>query len=400
MISELLERWRKRVLDREMLEFRDRNVARFTQFDGSPKLPVVEVERSFVTTGSFKDEESTSTVPTVVDDPLGPPAPHVDDVQYIDDKGGGPPRTVATLGGEKIRITGSEFRKGEQGQIPTVDIGGSPATEVVWINNQTLECRSPQHEKGSYAIVVTLSNGQKSNDDVRLNYQPRPGVNTITPNSGPPNTKVVIIGYNYGVAGNSNAFLAGVKMFEANTAPGEFNTTSIPNIQTNPNPYDVSVVNQAGMQGFLRKGFTVSDAPPPPPPPPPPPAGSATLQSPSYFGAAPSVQMPPNAGWPITLTSGGPCKLAVHYAFYTIFNSGGGIVGQLNAGVAISPSGLLTATATWTIVFATVAYGPGQYVLGSLELILLDSAGAIVPTNNSYGGDLGHAGVFQLEVVS
>lgn len=272
MIFDFLERWRKARLEKEMLEFRERSLASFPKVTGEPKFPTVQIEHTFLRAGGFNDEETQPTPETPVDDILGPPAPHVSSVQYIDNQGAGPDATVGTIGGEKIQVNGDNFRKGEQGQVPTIKIGDVAATEVVWKDDLTLECRSPQHETGAYPVVVTLSNDQKSNEDVKLNYLPRPGVNSISPNSGPVGTKVLISGFNFGNAGNSNAFLAHLKMFEANTSPNEFNQTTIPGAVKGTG-YDISVVNSYSMQGFLRKGFSVTDVPPPPPPPPPPGGG-------------------------------------------------------------------------------------------------------------------------------
>jgi hypothetical protein len=65
------------------------------------------------------------------------------------------PATIATIGGDTVTITGTNFGSWVTG----VTIGGVAATNVLVVNSTTITCTAPAHAVGAVDIVVTAADG-------------------------------------------------------------------------------------------------------------------------------------------------------------------------------------------------------------------------------------------------
>ncbi len=100
------------------------------------------------------------------------------------------PPSGPSAGGTPITITGTGFTA-----TPTVTIGGTAATSVVWVSSTVLTCVTPLHVAGAAAIVVTNPDTQACSIplnfiydapvppeqySVHLDFGPTAGGNTVT----------------------------------------------------------------------------------------------------------------------------------------------------------------------------------------------------------------------------
>ena len=73
------------------------------------------------------------------------------------------------VGGLTVDIFGSDFVNGA-----TVDIGGSPATGVLWVNAGRLICVTPAHAVGGVLVTVTNPDTRPDLTPIAFTYVPDP----------------------------------------------------------------------------------------------------------------------------------------------------------------------------------------------------------------------------------
>lgn len=81
--------------------------------------------------------------------------------------------------GTTISIIGTGFQVG-----PTVTIGGTAATNIIWRNATKITCRVPNKANGSYDVVVTNTDSQSDTLSNGFEYVTAPSVTIVTPYFG------------------------------------------------------------------------------------------------------------------------------------------------------------------------------------------------------------------------
>jgi hypothetical protein len=156
-------------------------------------------------------------------------------------------------GGSQVTISGSGFTAN-----PTVMIGGSPATNVSFVNSATITALTPAHAAGPVNVVVTNTNGQSGILTNGYTYlpppNPAPTVTSISPNSGVTSggTSVTVTG---------TGFLAGASVSIGGAAATNVNVASSTTITATTGAHvagavDVVVTNTDGLSGVLTRGYT------------------------------------------------------------------------------------------------------------------------------------------------
>ncbi|HMN19043.1 MAG TPA: DUF2341 domain-containing protein [Candidatus Moranbacteria bacterium] len=109
------------------------------------------------------------------------------------------PASALKTGGDTVTITGSDFWG-----TPSVEFGGTPATNVNLIDANTLTATVPAHGAGISSVSVINPNGQRDTLSNAFTYlEIPPSVSGISPTSGPTSggTLVTITGANF-ISGN------------------------------------------------------------------------------------------------------------------------------------------------------------------------------------------------------
>lgn len=164
------------------------------------------------------------------------------------------PSTGSTAGGTSVTISGTNFVPGA-----TVDIGGSPATSVVFVDPNTLTAVTPAHAVGAVDVVVTnpdtlfgtLANG--------FTYGAEPVVLSIDPVQGTTagGTNVTVTGTNFKPA--AMLVLGGVSASNVNVVSST--TITATTGARNAATVDVTVTNTDNLSGTLANGFTYCTPP-------------------------------------------------------------------------------------------------------------------------------------------
>src|SRR6185295_1932685 len=98
-----------------------------------------------------------------------------------------PPTLTAILpvgdsaaGGATATITGTDFRPG----VVAITFGGTPATNIVQVNDTTYKCTVPAHAAGAVDVAMTDINGRIGTLTNGFTYSatPPPAITSITPN--------------------------------------------------------------------------------------------------------------------------------------------------------------------------------------------------------------------------
>ena len=118
--------------------------------------------------GGFLDGQGLSTVPVEV---AFCALPDITDVT---------PTTGAAAGGTQIVITGTDF---EASAAVTFD--STPAQSVTFVNAQTLQVVTPQHDPGVVDVSVALSGGRQAIFADAFTFVAAPSIYSIVPNVGP-----------------------------------------------------------------------------------------------------------------------------------------------------------------------------------------------------------------------
>lgn len=142
------------------------------------------------------------------------PAPSVASVTQTDATPNMTPGAGAMLGGNHVKITGSNFV--DSFPAPTVSVGGSACTSVSFVDSSHITCITPAAPGGIAGPVgVSVTNGDLQVSNTLNNaytYQPAPTTSTVTPNAGALAglTSVTIVGTN---------FIAGAEVYFGTVTP-------------------------------------------------------------------------------------------------------------------------------------------------------------------------------------
>jgi hypothetical protein len=169
------------------------------------------------------------------------PAPTVTSVE---------PNSGLTEGGTDITITGTNFAP-----VPTVTIGGVPATDVAFASSTSLQATTPAHAAGPVDVVVTNPDGKSGTLTNGFTYgDPAPTVTTVDPNEGGADG-----GYTVTITGTDFVAVPTVTFggTPATTVSFTSSTSIIATVPAHaPGPVDVVVTNPDGQSGTLANGFT------------------------------------------------------------------------------------------------------------------------------------------------
>jgi hypothetical protein len=104
------------------------------------------------------------------------------------------PTGGALAGGTTLTITGTGFSP-----TPSVTLGGTPATGVLYVSSTTLTASAPAHAAGLVNVVVTNPDTQTGTGTSLFTYAAAPSVTGISPTSGPAagGTAVTITGTSF-----------------------------------------------------------------------------------------------------------------------------------------------------------------------------------------------------------
>jgi len=177
------------------------------------------------------------------------------------------PATGINSGGTPVTLNGTHFHFGviinsptgffQTFTTPTVSFGGTPATNVVVLNEGSLTCDAPLHAAGQVNVVVTNSDGQSGTLVNGYTYTfPAPNPQLVVPNTGDTagGTSVTI----YGNPGN---FQSGCTVLFGSTPAdnvvfGDGNTIFCDTPAQGVGPVNVRVTNPDTQFGTLVNGFT------------------------------------------------------------------------------------------------------------------------------------------------
>lgn len=157
-------------------------------------------------------------------------------------------------GGTLVTITGSDFRKGEDGSEPLVWFGNNLATDITWVAHNKITAVTPPGQGTVDVIVVNPDKGQAIyKGGFKYIDIPAPKLDSVTPNVGPASggTPIEIKGDMFAkgaqvyIGGNlaSDIEVVDKNTIRAVTPPGE------------PGWQEVRVVNPDGGWAKLDQGF-------------------------------------------------------------------------------------------------------------------------------------------------
>lgn len=219
-MSELLERWRTSRLDREMMNFRDRSVARFSKVDGSPKAVDVQIEHRFVQT-KIVDDDVPTTKETPVDEITGPPVPKLKLISPDNGKLEG--NSYIEIAGE----TGSVFLNTAE-----VRFDGLLATDFHLYGPELLSVRTPAHVAAPQGVDVAVYNipGNENTKAVKsagFKYYGAPYITNVIVNENQAGSVIDIYGGRYYYPSNTQVLLngqnaQGILMLDFNTSSRDF----------------------------------------------------------------------------------------------------------------------------------------------------------------------------------
>jgi hypothetical protein len=166
------------------------------------------------------------------------------------------PASGFSTGGTSVIIAGSGFVSGA-----TVTLGGTAATNVVFISSTTLTATTPAHTAGAVDVVVTNPSGLPGTLTKGFTYipVPAPTVTSVSPTSGPNTGGTVLTitgtGFSAGATVTVGGSTTNVTVVSATKITAT--TTAQP-----AGKVDVVVQNTDGQSGTLTGGFTFLNPPP------------------------------------------------------------------------------------------------------------------------------------------
>jgi len=144
------------------------------------------------------------------------------------------PNTCSILGGQSIRITGSNFKDGA-----TVMIGDKTATDVEIVSPIEIEAKAPLMSAGKYDLTVKNPDGLQSTLVEEFEYIiPAPTINSIAPKDGP-------------TAGGIPITISGMNFFEGATVTIGGNEVSVasPSVPTVTSSSQIIAILPEGAEG-------------------------------------------------------------------------------------------------------------------------------------------------------
>ncbi len=109
------------------------------------------------------------------------------------------PAVGPVAGGTRITLTGSSFAAGA-----TVDLGGTPATSVVFVSSSILTATTPAHATGFVTVRATNPDNQVASLPGGFEYRVPPSITTTIPPSGSTNGGTLITVYGSNFAGGAS----------------------------------------------------------------------------------------------------------------------------------------------------------------------------------------------------
>ncbi len=164
------------------------------------------------------------------------------------------PNSATTAGGVQVTITGANFVS-----VPTVTIGGVPATNVAFASASSILATVPAHAAGTVDVVVTNPDGQSGTLAGGFTYRSAPTVVAVTPNQGPTagGTGITISGS--GFVTGATVTLGGAAATGVSVASATTITATTPAHAAGS--VDIVVTNPDSQAGVLSNGFTYTAGP-------------------------------------------------------------------------------------------------------------------------------------------
>ncbi len=198
---------------------------------------------------------------------------------------GNPPPTVSSVaptsgpaaGGTAIAIQGANFLSGA-----TVNIGGTAATGVTFVNSTSLTATTPAGTAGTVSVSVTNPDGRIGTLPNAFTYtSTAPTVSNVSPNIGPTSggTVITLTGINY--AAGATVSVGGTPASGVTVLSSTSITATTPAHAAGA--VSVTVMNTDGQSGTLTSGFTYQ------------------LPAPTVVSVTP-VSGPTTGGTPITIS--------------------------------------------------------------------------------------------------
>ena len=160
------------------------------------------------------------------------------------------PASGGAAGGTVVTITGSNFASGA-----TVSFGGSPASNVSFVNSTQLKASTPAHAAGSVAVAVTNPDGTNAVLAGGFTFgSSSPTVSSVSPNSGGTagGTVVTITGSNF--ASGATVSFGGSSATNVSFVSSSKLTATTPAHAAGS--VAVAITNPAGGNAALAGGFT------------------------------------------------------------------------------------------------------------------------------------------------
>jgi hypothetical protein len=173
-------------------------------------------------------------------------------------------------GGQAMTVTGSNFRTGIPG-LYQVLVGGTPASQVVVQNANTITCVTPAHVAGTFPVELRDSCGEKAFASQSYTYGVAPFISLISPDASPifGGIQVTIAGANF--SANDTVYVDGVLV---TTTPYVFQSAVVGHIITSlpahaigtvsvevRSPTNVSAIDPDGMAYYAFTDVTSTAVP-------------------------------------------------------------------------------------------------------------------------------------------
>ena len=157
----------------------------------------------------------------------------------------------SSLGGTTVTIKGTGFVPGT-----TASFGGVPAASAAFLNGTTLTARTPAEPAGTVDVSVMLPDGQAAtlSSSYTFTAAPAPSISTVTPNTGPSGTEIVITGTGFANTngGSTNAASAAiVSVGSAPCVPGAISSLPTTCLQAPPGPPTPLVQSSTKIDGVV-----------------------------------------------------------------------------------------------------------------------------------------------------
>jgi len=160
------------------------------------------------------------------------------------------PDIGTTLGGTEVTLSGSGFEEGI-----TVLFGNDECDNVEFLDENTITCTTQPSSEGFVLTMITNPDGEYSGGTF-FAFRIQPTISSVTPSSGSTSggTLVTITGTGYS-SGTSVKF--GSSTCTIQTVTSTTITCTVPaKLNSDPNPVDVTVINNTGLEDSSVDAFT------------------------------------------------------------------------------------------------------------------------------------------------